>query len=463
MLLPQHRQIILEMHAASHSIRDISRKLKLSRNTIRRVLRQGMANKKKAAPESQLKQDILLLLPGLFNRVNGNAVRIQEILAEEYQQTVGYSTITHWCREYQLREPKKRAGIYTPDPGMEMQHDTSPHKVIIAEKKIVAQCASLVFSYSRKRFIQYFARFTRHEAKIFLSEALQFMNGVCDTCIIDNTSVILAGGAGADAVISAEMETFCRVYGFKFIAHAVYHADRKGRVERRFYHAETNFLAGRTFNNWNDLNQQARAWSETGNKKAMRELGMSPDEANIKESPYLKLLPAYVPPIYKLESRIVDTQGYINFDTNRYPVPDNLTDKTVDVYVYKSHLEVNYQHEIVATHPLVIGEKYRRLPADKYHRPLMYAKKKPITETERDLRGKNEILDQYIDELKKHVRGRGVHVLQRLLNLQRTYPEEAFLKAITQAKQYGLYDIRRLETIILQFVSDEFFKLGDFT
>ncbi len=38
---------------------------------------------------------------------------------------------------------------------------------------------------------------------------------------------------------------------------------------------------------------------------------------------------------------------------------------------------------------------------------------------------------------------------------------EPFLKAVVQAKHYGLYDINRLETIILQFVTNEFFQLGE--
>lgn len=447
------------MKAAGSALRDISRKLRLSRNTIRNVIRQGADVNKRIVAESEIKQDILKLLPDLFKRCRGNAVRIKEILQEEHKQTIGYSTLTHWCREYQLREPKKRAGIYIPDPGAEMQHDTSPHTVIIAGKKVKAQCASLVFSYSRKRFIQYYPRFTRFDEKVFLSEALQFLGGVCETCIIDNTSVILSGGAGSDATVSAEMEVFCRIYGFKFIAHAVFHADRKARVERRFHHAENNFLVGRTFNSWDDLNNQARAWSEAGNNKIMRELGMTPNAAYTQEKSFLKLLPTYVPPIYKLEDRIVDTQGYINFETNRYPVPDKLINKTVEVYIYKNYLEVNYQHKIVAKHPLAIGLKYQRLPADQYHQSLTQSKKKVMSEAEGLLRNENEIISQYVDELKKHVRGRGIQAMQRLLNLMRLYPKEAFLKAIMQAKHYGLYDINRLETIILQFVTSEFFNL----
>jgi hypothetical protein len=287
------------------------------------------------------------------------------------------------------------------------------------------------------------------------------MDGVCHQCIIDNTSVILLSGAGSDAVISAEMERFCRIYGFTFIAHAVFHADRKARVERRFHHAENNFLVGRTFNSWENLNNQARKWSEDSNNRIMRELGMSPNAVYIQEKNFLKPLPRYIPPIYKLEDRIVDTQGYISFETNRYPVPDKLINKTVEVYVYKDHLEVNYQHQIVAKHKLVIDKRYYRAPADRYHQTLIQSRRKMISETEKILRSENEILNQYLDEFKKHVRGRGDSKLQRLLTLMRLYPKEAFLQAISQAKQYGLYDLNRLENIILQFVTNEFFQLGE--
>jgi len=462
MLSPQTRQIILEMREAGNAIRDISRKLCLSRNTIRQVLREGTADNKRTIVESEIKQSVLQLLPDLFQRCRGNAVRISEILQEEYKQTIGYSTITKWCREYQLRAPKRRAGIYSPDPGMEMQHDTSPHQVLIAGKKYNTQCASLVFSYSRKRFIQYYPQFTRFEAKNFLNDALQFMDGVCQQCIIDNTSVILSGGAGDDAVVSAEMERFCRIFGFIFIAHAVFHADRKARVERRFHHAENNFLVGRTFTSWEDLNNQALKWCENGNNKIMRELGMTPNAAYIQEKPFLKLLPSYVPPIYKVENRIVDTQGYIAFNTNRYPVPDKLINKTIEVYIYKDYLEVNYQHQIVAKHKIVFDRRYYRLPADNYHQSLVQSRKKMISDTEKTLQSENEMINQYVDGLKKHVRGRGDAKLQRLLNLMRLYPRDAFLKAISQAKQYGLYDLNRLENIILQFVTNEFFQLeGD--
>ena len=52
------------------------------------------------------------------------------------------------------------------------------------------------------------------------------------------------------------------MFGFAFIAHAIGHSDRKGSIERAFSSVENNFLAGRTFANWADLNAQARSCCE---------------------------------------------------------------------------------------------------------------------------------------------------------------------------------------------------------
>ena len=83
------------------------------------------------------------------------------------------------------------------------------------------------------------------------------------------------------------------------------------------------------------------------------------------------------------------------------------------------------------------------------------------SEEEQILVGKEEILDQYVAELKKRSRGQGVAKLRRLLDLQRAYPQEAFIAAVSKAAKYGLYDLARLEKIILDNTGGgEFFDLS---
>jgi hypothetical protein len=59
-----------------------------------------------------------------------------------------------------------------------------------------------VLAYSRRLSVQHYSKFTRFEAKHFLLEAARFMDGTCPVCVIDNTSVMVADGTGADAVIA---------------------------------------------------------------------------------------------------------------------------------------------------------------------------------------------------------------------------------------------------------------------
>ena len=229
-------------------------------------------------------------------------MRVQELLKAQHGFDVPYSKLTRLIRERTaLRARKKRSGIYTFAPGEELQHDTSPHRLTLGEKTVTAQCASLVLAYSRYLFIRYYPVFTRFEAKVFLTEALRFFDGACPRCTIDNTSVLVAGGSGPDALIAPEMVAFGALFGVQFIPHALGHADRKGRIERPFAYVEGNFLAGRRFRDWADLNHQAHAWCETvANAKPKRVLGMSPQAAYAMEKPHLLALPAHIPPVTQI-------------------------------------------------------------------------------------------------------------------------------------------------------------------
>ncbi len=452
---PVIKSTIKQLHQIGKSIREISRSLGISRNTVRSILRQEVNL------ELIEKQDLLELIRTLLGSCKGNLVRVHEILTAEHQQNIAYSTLTYWVRKYALRDnPRQRVGEYLFEPGEEMQHDTSPHWLELGGKRVKAQCASLIFGFSCMLFVQYYPRFSRFEAKSFLSDALVFMQSSCNRCIIDNTSVILAGGAGAYAVVAPEMVFFSRVFGFQFIAHAVNHADRKGKIERPFYYLETNFLAGRVFKDWQDLNNQARAWCEAVNQKVKRHLGESPTILYQQERPYCMSLPKVLPPIYNQLQRMVNSEGYISVETQRYSVPERLLGQVVDVYQYMNHIDVFYQHQKVATHQRATGRPYQRL-CDKSHHPTLRkeAMLNELSEAQRKLTGLHPLLDLYLNDLKSQVKGRGFSVFKRLLYFKELYPQDAFIAGIVSAQKYRLYDMNRLERIILRSIQSDFFNL----
>ena len=428
--------------------------LKLSRNTVRRILRTASP----AAEERQCLGVTLTYLKSAFERAQGNVVRVQQLLTAEYDLTVSYSTLTRWVREAGLRAPPVRAGEYIFGPGEEMQHDTSPHRVLLGEKTVTAQCAALVLAYSRRLFVQYYPRYTRFEAKQFLLEAARFMDGTCPVCIIDNTSVMLAAGAGENAVIAPEMAAFARTLGFEFRAHRVGHPDRKGRIERNFFFVETNFLPARSFTDFDDLNHQALAWcQEVANANPKRALGMSPEAAYVIEKSYLQALPSALPPIYEVFDRVVDLNGYVSLESNRYSVAERLVGQTVTLYKYPAQVQIHHRGMVVANHARLIGQRDARSTDPTHHHIPTRTNHTPQVEAQL-LRDAPE-LEAYARALKQRGRGRGVRALRRLIEIQRTYPKEAFLAAVRQATHFGLYDLGRLEKLILQQVAGNFFAL----
>jgi hypothetical protein len=435
-------------------LREISRLLKLSRNAVRRILRE-----REVAAAPPCPAPTLAKLDDVFARAGGNVARVQQLLAAEADLQVPYSTLTRWIREAGLRSPPRRAGEYCFAPGEEMQHDTSPHRMMMAGKAITAQCAGLVLAFSRRLFIQYYPRFTRFEAKHFLLEAARFMDGTCPVCIIDNSSVIVAAGAGADAVIAPEMHAFARTLGFGFRAHRVGHPDRKGRIERPFAYVEGNFLPARSFDDFADLNRQALVWCrDVANQKQKRVLGMSPEAAYLIEKPHLQQLPGVLPPVYDVLERVVDLHGYVSIDSNRYSVPERFVGLSVTVYKYPADIRICRRGSEIATHPRLIGQRDARHTLPEHHPTPARASRTPALE-EKLLRGDHESLARYAAALKQRPHGGGLRALRRLLEMKRTYPAGPFLAAVEQALHFGMFDLARLETLVLRQVAGDFFDL----
>ena len=67
----------------------------------------------------------------------------------------------------------------------------------------------------------------------------------------------------------------------------------------------------------------------------------------------------------------------------------------------------------------------------------------------------------YVAALRKHAHGRGVRALQKMLRMVREYPRQPLLEAVREAEQFGLYDLDRLERMILSRIGRDYFLLPE--
>lgn len=207
MLDMETRMAILRLEAEGHGIIPIARALKVSPNSVRKVLEEGGAEVPNLARPS-LAEPHLEQIVDLHARCKGNLVRVHEEL-EADGISIPYSTLTGFCRREGIGvKPKKRSGRYHFEPGEEMQHDTSPHKVVVGGKKLLLQCASVVLCFSRMLFAQVYPTFNRFYCKVFLTEAIKRFKGAAKQCMVDNTSVLIVCGTGKNAIPAPEMKAF---------------------------------------------------------------------------------------------------------------------------------------------------------------------------------------------------------------------------------------------------------------
>jgi transposase len=317
MLSQAQRTTILELSAQGVSRREIARMLGISRPTVRKVVRSNstevpeIVRAEKAEP---YRQRIL----ELFSACKENLVRVHEELTAG-GAALSYPALTAFCRKQGIgQSPVVAAGQYHFEPGEEMQHDTSPHEVQLAGKKRKVQTASGVLCYSRMLFFQCYPTFQRFDCKVFLTDAVRYFGGASERVMIDNTHVVVLRGTGREMVPVPEMAAFGERFGFRFVAHAIGNANRSARVERPFWFIENNFLAGRTFTSWEDLNRQAREWCDKVNSTYKKHIRAVPRELFAVERLRLRPLPAWIPEVYRLHQRMVDIEGYVALHTNRY-------------------------------------------------------------------------------------------------------------------------------------------------
>jgi transposase len=461
MLNKSQRMTILELHSQGMKIRQIAKALGFSRPAVRRVIRSN-SSEVPFIQRSERAQPYRQRILQLYASCNGNLVRVHEELDAEGVK-LSYQALTAFCRRHDIGQvEKKPAGQYYFVPGEEMQHDTSPHKVIMGGTPRNVQTASGVLCYSHMLFFQCFPRFQRFDCKVFLTEAHRYFGGAAERVMIDNSHVVVLRGTGREMIPVPEMAAFAERLGFRFVAHEVGHANRSGRVERPFHFIERNFLAGRTFADWDDLNRQARAWCDRVNGTYKKHIRAVPRELYAVERLQLKPLPAWIPEVYRLHQRLVDIEGYVALHSNRYSVPVSWIGRRVEVRETKDKIEIQLDARNLVVHKRIVESEGQRVTLAEHRPPRGQGVKRSDTHPEeKAILEKAPEIAEYVAALKKHSRKLAVLALRQLLRMMREYPRDALMAAVEEASRYGLYDLDRVERMVLRRIARDYFLLDD--
>jgi len=392
---------------------------------------------------------------------------MHEILREEESAEIGYSTLTNIIRENGIGQKINKRCHHVPDmPGAEMQHDTTTYKVKLGSKLRRVVCSGLYLRYSKMRYIKFYFHFNRFKMKCFFYEALRYWGYTANTCVIDNTNLAILHGTGKQAVFNPEMTAFCKPYGFDWLAHEKGHANRKAGKERNFWTVETNFLPGRSFENMEDLNQQAFAWAtERYAKRPQSGSRLIPIDLFEDEKPELFKLPDYMEAPYQPHKRNIDQYGYIAFNANYYWVPGKAIGK-VSAIEYPDMIKIFPPGQPPIQYPLSETELKNQKFAPEGVNTNPYEPnniKKTSHEEEKQLRAKGEICCAYLDFIKSKdcLIKQKPKLIRQMYTFSKKIAPALFDATIERALKYRVSNIDTLMRISHQLMKKEFYEVPE--
>jgi hypothetical protein len=172
----------------------------------------------------------------------------------------------------------------------------------------------------------------------------------------------------------------------------------------------------------------------------------------------MRPLPTFLPEVYLLHQRIVDSEGFVNVHRNRYTAPWTLVGRFVEVRETKDRIQVFDGPRLIADHRKVIDRSDVRIIAPE-HRPPRHRAYfgRPQAHAERDrLLARLPALTPFVTLLGQRARA-GLRELRILSRMADDYPLDALLGALADATQFGLTDLDRIERMVLRRIASDFF------
>ena len=173
-------------------------------------------------------------------------------------------------------------------------------------------------------------------------------------------------------------------------------------------------------------------------------------------------MPVWTPEVYRLHERIVDVEGYVALHSSRYSVPVDWIGRRVEVRETKDKLEIQLDARHIVTHRRVPEDQYQRITLAQHRPPRGQGVQRtdPHPEQQAILQAAPE-LAEYLAALKKRGHRYWTLALRQLLRIVREYPRQSVLSAVAEAARYGLYDLDRLERMVLRRIARDYFLLDE--
>lgn len=440
-LTEEQTALVLKFFKETGFIRQTAKKAGVSRKAVRRVLKQGPVHAPASHPRPSKLDPYKAKIGVLVREQNLSAVRVLEEI-QELGYDGKYSILKDYIRAVRPTPYKKPRPPIDHPPGEEGQMDWSPHQVIMGGRRTVVQTGSVVLCFSRWIYHRHFTDQTLGSVINLHEMAFQELGAVPVTMTYDNMTTVGRHTGLSKVWINPQFKAFADQYGFRIVILPPGAKERHGKVERPFHYIEHNFLAGREFQDMEDI------WrANTANVRIHGAFRERPLDRLERERAYLKPLSHEISgTFFKKVDRLIHTDFCVAIDTNRYSTSPNLIGQTAEVRLFKSHLEIWVNKQLDAKHNYIKSRHQRQVLPE---HEAIYKKMSGQTQLlKHAFLPLGEPAISYYDGLKQHRGAVAGYHLQRILTYVDRHGADVVTGALAHAQRYGAYSADAVLRII---------------
>jgi transposase len=351
------------------TIKEIARDLKISRNTVRKVLRSGETSfgyEREVQPRPKLGQwtdELGRLLAANAAKASREQLTLIRIFEELRGRGYGgsYDAVRRYARRWAKEHGEATAAAYVPlsfAPGEAFQFDWSHEIVLLNGVTVTVKVAHVRLCHSRMLFVRAYPRETQEMVFDAHDRAFALFKGACRRGIYDNMkTAVETVFVGKDRQYNRRFLQMCSHHLVEPVACTPASGWEKGQVENQVGLVRERFFTPRLrFKSYDELN----AWlldKCIAYAKAHRHPELT--EQTIWEV-FEAERPKLVPHVGRFDgfhavAASVSKTCLVRFDNNKYSVAASAVGRPVEVHAYADRIVIRQDGRIVAEHKRAFG------------------------------------------------------------------------------------------------------------